>query len=98
VAGGAASGLDSERAQRPHERTDRWWIEPVMIVSILGAFVVYSLVVSVMNANYFYEPYLSPFYSPCLTTGCIHPTWPIIGNWYTLSPAFLIVGRRSHSA
>ena len=78
--------------QRPHERKDRWWIEPVTIVSILGAFIVYSLIVSVMNANYFYEPYLSPFYSPCLTTGCIHPTWPIFGDWYTLSPAFLIVG------
>jgi hypothetical protein len=78
--------------QREHERKDRWWIEPVLIVTVLGGFVLYSLYASVVNANYFYDPYLSPFYSPCLTSGCVHPTWPIIGNWYSLSPAFLIVG------
>src|SRR5213594_1059522 len=78
--------------QRPHERTDRWWIEPIFIVTVLGLFGIYAFVVSVMNNNYFHDPYLSPFYSPCLTTGCIHPTFPIIGNWYNLSPAFLIVG------
>ena len=78
--------------QRPHERHDRWWVEPLTIVLVLGGFVVYSLIVSIQNANYFADPYLSPFYSPCLTTGCIHPTFPIIGDWYSLSPAFLIVG------
>ena len=50
--------------QRPHERSDRWWIEPVFIVTVLGLFGVYAFVVSVMNNNYFSEPYLSPFYSP----------------------------------
>ncbi len=58
--------------RRPHERRDPWWLEPVLIVSVLGGFVIYSLIVSVQNANYFYDPYLSPFYSPCLTTGCIY--------------------------
>jgi len=78
--------------QRPAERKDRWWLEPVVIVTVLGGFVVYSFIASVINASYFFDPYLSPFYSPCLTTGCIHPTLPIIGDWYTLSPALLIVG------
>jgi hypothetical protein len=78
--------------QRPHERTDRWWIEPLFIVTVLGGFGIYAFIVSVLNNNYFYDPYLSPFYSPCLTSGCIHPTFPIIGSWYNLSPAFLIVG------
>jgi hypothetical protein len=77
---------------RPHEREDPWWLEPLVIVAVLSGFVVYSLIVSFQNANYFFDPYLSPFYSPCLTTGCIHPIFPIIGDWYTLSPAFLIVG------
>jgi len=77
---------------RPHERHDRWWVEPLAIVLVLGGFVVYSFVVSVQNANYFFDPYLSPFYSPCLTTSCVHPTLPLIGDWYTLSPAFVIVG------
>ena len=78
--------------QRPHERTDRWWIEPLFIVTVLGGFGIYAFIVSVLNNNYFYDPYLSPFYSPCLTSGCIHPTFPIVGSWYNLSPAFLIVG------
>ncbi len=77
---------------RAHERKDRWWLEPLVIVSVLGGFVIYSFIVSIQNANYFFDPYLSPFYSPCLTSSCVHPTFPIIGDWYTLSPAFLIVG------
>lgn len=78
--------------QRPHERQDRWWIEPLTIVLVLGLFGVYAFVASVINGNYYHGPYLSPFYSPCLTTGCVHPTFPVIGDWYNLSPAFLIVG------
>lgn len=78
--------------ERPHERQDRWWIEPLTIVLILGLFGAYAFVVSVVNGNYYYDPYLSPFYSPCLTTSCVHPTFPVIGDWYNLSPAFLIVG------
>jgi hypothetical protein len=77
---------------RPHERNDRWWLEPVLIVTVLAGFVVYSFIASAVNANYFYDPYLSPFYSPCLATNCVHPTLPLLGDWYTLSPAFLIVG------
>ena len=59
---------------------------------ILGLFGVYAFVVSILNSNYYFDPYLSPFYSPCLTTSCVHPTFPVIGDWYNLSPAFLIVG------
>ena len=59
---------------------------------VLGLFGVYAFIVSVLNGNYYYDPYLSPFYSPCLTTSCVHPTFPVIGDWYNLSPAFLIVG------
>jgi len=77
---------------RPHERHDPWWLEPLIIVAVLGGFGVYAFIVSVLNANYYADPYLSPVYSPCLTTGCVHPTLPIIGSWYNLSPAFLIVG------
>jgi hypothetical protein len=62
------------------------------IVLVLGLFGVYAFIVSVLNGNYYAHPYLSPFYSPCLTTSCVHPTFPVIGDWYNLSPAFLIVG------
>jgi hypothetical protein len=79
--------------QRPHERHDRWWVEPLTIVLVLGGFVVYSLIVSIQNANYFADPYLSPFYSPCLTTSCVEGSsdfgQPF--SWWQLSPALLIL-------
>src|SRR6185503_3998157 len=92
--GGTVAGMATvaDVRRRPHERNDRWWLEDVFIVTVLGGFGLYAFAVSVLNGNYFYEPYLSPFYSPCLTTSCVHPTFAIIGNWYNLSPAFLIVG------
>ncbi len=80
--------------ERPHERQDRWWIEPLTIVLVLGLFGVYAFIVSILNSNYYFDPYLSPFYSPCLTTSCVHPSFPVIGDWYNLSPEFLIVGWR----
>jgi hypothetical protein len=78
--------------QRPTERRDLWWLEPLAIVIGLGGFIVYSFFVSIANANYYVEPYLSPFYSPCIAANCIHPTLPIIGSWWNLSPALLVVG------
>ena len=72
-------------------RTDAWWIEPALVLLLLGSFVVYATWVALQNAHYYAAPYLSPFYSPCLSTGCQHVTLPLIGSWWTLSPAFLIL-------
>lgn len=47
-------------------RTDRWWLAPLTTFTIFSAFVVYATVRAFMNKHYFAEPYLSPFYSPCL--------------------------------
>ena len=76
---------------RPQERKDLWWLEPTVIVVVLGTFVLYSIYAGLANANYFFEPYLSPLYSPCLTANCVHPTLPLIGSYWNLSPAILIV-------
>jgi hypothetical protein len=73
------------------QRRDRWWIAPLATVLVLGAFVAYGLWVTFSNENYYTRPYLSPFYSPCLAANCAHPTWKIIGSWWTLSPALLIL-------
>jgi hypothetical protein len=79
-------------------RTDTWWLLPATVVVVLGAFIVYSTWAAFQNAHYFAEPYLSPFYSPCLSKSCLHLTFgaglpdislPIIG---LVSPAFLILG------
>lgn len=73
-------------------RRDAWWLEPLIVVVVLGSFGVYSMWAALQNANYYVEPYLSPFYSPCIATNCAHVTLPIIGSWWNLSPAFLVLG------
>jgi hypothetical protein len=74
------------------ERVDRWWVQPLLVVLVLTAFSAYALWAALQNANYYAPPYLSPFYSPCLTTTCEHVTLPLIGGWWFLSPAFLVLG------
>jgi hypothetical protein len=78
-------------------RWDAWWIEPTLVVTVLGAFVLYSTWAALQNAHYYAAPYLSPFYSPCLSTDCQHVTLPLFGAMPqlpligVLSPAFLIL-------
>ena len=78
-------------------RKDAWWALPVTTAVVLLAFIFYSTWAAFQNAHYFAAPYLSPFYSPCLSKSCLHSTFgygfpdftfPIIG---VLSPAFLIL-------
>jgi len=45
-------------------RRDRWWVQPAVVFTLLGAFVVYATWAAFQNANYRSGPYLSPFYSP----------------------------------
>jgi hypothetical protein len=80
-----------------HLRTDNWWVLPATVVLVLGSFIVYSTWAALQNAHYWAPPYLSPFYSPCLSAKCLHVTFgyglpdiqlPIVG---VLSPAFLIL-------
>ncbi|MGH7388188.1 MAG: hypothetical protein ACREM3_01850 [Candidatus Rokuibacteriota bacterium] len=81
----------------PHLRRDAWWALPVTVVVVLGAFIVYSTWAALQNAHYYAAPYLSPFYSPCISTSCLHPTFgwalpdvqlPWLG---IVSPALLIL-------
>ena len=52
-------------------RTDRWWLQPLMTFSVLILFVIYATFRAFENKNYFAEPLISPFYSPCLSTVCV---------------------------
>ena len=78
-------------------RWDQWWVEPALVVLVLGSFIVYSTWAAFQNAHYYAAPYLSPFYSPCLSTDCQHVTVPLFGKLPALpiigvvSPAFLIL-------
>ncbi len=92
VVGGARGGPD-----KPTIREDRWWVAPVVTVSVLSAFVIYSTWAAFVNRNYFvgaamHRNLISPFYSPCLTESCVpgsHPSTVI--TWWTISPALLIL-------
>src|ERR687897_169322 len=72
-------------------RRDAWWRAPLVSFVVLVGFVVYGSWVAFANQHYFTDPYLSPFYSPCLASNCAHQTLPVIGDWWTLSPALLIL-------
>ena len=72
-------------------RRDRWWLQPLVTVAVLAGFVVYGTWVAFANRDYFVDPYLSPFYSPCLAKSCEEPTWAIVGGWWPLSPALLVL-------
>jgi hypothetical protein len=97
---GAASSGRGEGGSAPRRaaiaartlRTDRWWVQPLLTVLALVAFVVYSSFRAFQNAYYFSEPYISPFYSPCITTACEGDTFPKLftgPDW--ISPAIYIL-------
>jgi hypothetical protein len=75
-------------------RKDRWWLAPVISASVLLAFIAYSTWAALQNANYYAKPYISPFYSPCIASECAKSGAPhvgIIGPWWAISPAILIL-------
>jgi hypothetical protein len=74
-------------------RRDLWWVQPVVVFTVLSAFVVYATWAAFQNAHYYYGPYLSPFYSPAIFG---HPDHSWFGepSWWPaalISPAFLIL-------
>jgi hypothetical protein len=73
-------------------RTDRWWLQPLLIVAALVLFTIYATVRAFQNAHYFSEPYISPFYSPCITTACEGSSFPELFTGPTwISPALYIL-------
>ncbi len=80
-------------------RKDKWWIQPLLTTIGLSLFVLYGIWAALRNGDYFAgllsgtsaRNYLSPFYSPCVTHGCQYTTVPIIGTWYNISPAIVIL-------
>lgn len=98
LAGGAGRAAIPQRTLR----RDRWWIQPAVSATVLLAFIAYSTWAAFQNADYYYKPYISPFYSPCIASVCnaaragathgMHvPNLGIIGTWWPISPAILIV-------
>ena len=63
------------RARIParHLRTDRWWLPPLATFLGLTAWVTYATVRVFMQKWYWVDNYhyLTPFYSPCISKGCL---------------------------
>jgi hypothetical protein len=73
-------------------RKDRWRVPPMITFATLFAFVVYSTWAAFVNRDYFIEPYISPFYSPCITTDCQGDTFPkLFDGPDFISPAIYIL-------
>ena len=87
--------LGPQRADIPGKtlRDDRWWVEPALTVAVFTSFIIYATWRAFDGDNYYSTPYLSPFYSPCLSTDCVEGSsdlgQPI--SWFPLSPALLIL-------
>ena len=76
-------------------RRDWWWVEPMIVFTVFGSFILYATWAAFQNAHYTYGPYLSPFYSPELF-GDSHHAWlgPKPAWWPAFapfSPALLIL-------
>lgn len=82
-------------------RTDRWWVQPLVVLLALSAFIVYTTWAAFQGSHYFYggggSHYLSPFYSPLLFGVAGEPRWfaserpGFWPSWAPFSPAFLIL-------
>jgi hypothetical protein len=73
-------------------RTDRWWLQPLITFTVLVLFIIYSTVRAFMGSHYYRDPYISPFYSPCLASGCgeaPHLSWFPTNAFFT--PAIYIL-------
>lgn len=87
--------LGSGRARVPGrtQRQDRWWLAPAVTFVVFMAFIVYATWRAFAGEFYYSSPYLSPFYSPCLSTECVADAsdfgQPV--SWFPLSPALLIL-------
>jgi hypothetical protein len=91
----AATAPEKTRAQIPERtlRKDPWWRQPAINATALGVVVVYLTWASLVNRDYFWQPYISPLYSPCLATTCTTGAGFNWIPWLTwLSPAVIIIG------
>jgi hypothetical protein len=74
-------------------RRDRWWLPPLTTFIVFTAFVIYATWRAFSGHDYYSAPYISPFYSPCLTNDCVAGSsdfgQPF--SWFQLSPALIIL-------
>ena len=72
-------------------RRDRWWTSPLVAAATLlgaGGYATWAIVV---GRDYFVDPYLSPFYSPCLGATCPSEVRVMSLPTFAFSPALLVM-------
>jgi hypothetical protein len=92
-AGGVASPTRA-RIEARTLRSDRWWLQPTATFVVFSAFVVYATWRAFAGSHFYSEPYLSPFFSPCMTDACQTAGAADLGtplSWWNLSPALPIL-------
>ncbi|WP_329049870.1 hypothetical protein OG738_43595 [Amycolatopsis sp. NBC_01488] len=93
---GVGTGVQAPNRARIAERTlrtDRWWLQPLLTVLGLSAFIIYATVRSFVRTAYWVPDYhyLTPFYSPCLSTSCVEGS-SHFGHWFGDLPGFIPLG------
>src|SRR5687768_17832904 len=63
-------------------RPDAWWMQPLVVFTILGSFVAYATWAAFQGRNYTYGPYLSPFYAPELFGDSPHAWFGPKPGWW----------------
>ena len=80
------------RARIPERtlRTDRWWLQPLLTVLGLSAFLLYGLARTSTQSNYWVDDYqyLTPFASPCISASCV-PGSAHFGEWFGAFPPLI---------
>ncbi len=94
VIGGRRGGPDV-----PTLRQDRWWVQPLVTVTVLTVFVVYSTWAVFVNKDYYvgvamHRDLISPFYSPCIAASCVPGTRgsAVVAYWWHITPALIVMG------
>ena len=76
-------------------RREAWWITPLIVFIVLGAFIVYATWAAFQNAHYEWGPYLSPFYAPVIFGDSPHAWFGPKPAWWPallpFSPALIIL-------
>jgi hypothetical protein len=74
-------------------RTDAWWWPPARDGAILALVIIYSNWAALQTGGYATGPYISPIFSPCVTSSCgEHSDMVLFGQWWIWSPALIVVG------
>jgi len=90
-----SAGVSSPRRAQIKSKTlrrDAWWLTPAAYAAtliIVGAYLTYAVFI---NRNYYWEPYISPMYSPCLTANCVgNSGWGWFPSIAPITPALIII-------